>query len=85
MRSDLILPSVTVKNSGLPPERADLKISDLPKGWTASFVGQGKPVEAVFVAPNDDVSPPSRVPSSWHPVRRSTYSILPGQPAVHCH
>lgn len=53
--------NVTVKNAGLPPERADLKINELPKGWTASFVGQGKPVEAVFVAPNDSVNVQLRV------------------------
>lgn len=64
--------NVTVKNSGLPPERADLKISDLPKGWTASFIGNGKPVEAVFVAPDDDVrvqlkvQPPKNAPAGTY-------------------
>ncbi len=47
---------LTVHNSGLPPQRVALSVADAPDGWQAAFVGDGKRVSSVFVAPNDKAS-----------------------------
>ena len=40
-----------VYNSGLPPQRVALVMDNVPKGWGAVFLGEGKRVQSVFVAP----------------------------------
>jgi uncharacterized membrane protein len=39
-------------NEGLPPENVALAVRDLPEGWHAAFLGDGRPVNAVFVSPD---------------------------------
>jgi uncharacterized membrane protein len=40
---------LTLTNKGLPPQRAELSIEGLPKGWTAKFEGDGHDVTAAMV------------------------------------
>jgi uncharacterized membrane protein len=47
---------LTVRNSGLPPQRVSLALAGAPKGWSASFLGGGKRVQSVFVAPGEKAS-----------------------------
>ena len=47
---------LTVHNSGLPPQRVELGVKQDHTDWTAAFVGQGKRVESVFVAPDGTAS-----------------------------
>ncbi len=44
---------LSVRNSGLPPQRVALDLERLPKGWSAAFLGEGKRVQSVFVAPGE--------------------------------
>jgi uncharacterized membrane protein len=39
-------------NEGLPPQDVTLAVNDLPKGWHAAFLGDGRPVNGVFVSPD---------------------------------
>ncbi|HWA43991.1 MAG TPA: NEW3 domain-containing protein [Hypericibacter adhaerens] len=65
---------LTLRNAGLPPQRAELAISGLPSGWTADFTGGGKPVTAAIVDPNDtqsltlEVTPPKDASDKAAPV-----------------
>lgn len=47
---------LTVHNSGLPPQVVKLGTDGLPAQWSAVFLGEGKRVESVFVAPNGSAS-----------------------------
>jgi len=40
-----------VHNGGLPPQRVDLNVENVPAGWSAVLLGEGKRVQSVFVAP----------------------------------
>lgn len=42
-----------VHNAGLPPQLVTLAVPDVPTGWRAAFIGDGKRVSSVFVAPDD--------------------------------
>lgn len=42
-----------VHNTGLPPQQVTLGVERKPKGWTDAFLGGGKKVSSVFVAPNE--------------------------------
>jgi len=59
---------LTVKNAGLPPQRVGLELAKAPQGWTGAFLGGGKLIESVFVAPDGDASiklrlePPANAP-----------------------
>lgn len=44
---------ISLRNNGLPPQRAELTVSGLPQGWTAQFTGGGKPVTAAMVGPGE--------------------------------
>lgn len=44
---------LNVHNRGLPPQRVALRLERVPPGWSAAFLGEGKQVESVFVAPGD--------------------------------
>jgi uncharacterized membrane protein len=44
---------LTVHNAGRPPQRVGLQLERLPAGWSAVFLGEGKRVQSVFVAPDD--------------------------------
>lgn len=52
---------VAVHNAGLPPLRANLKLDDVPKGWTVAFVASDRPVKAVFVSPDGQTNVKLRV------------------------
>jgi uncharacterized membrane protein len=46
---------LTLRNNGLPPQRAAISVAGLPDGWTADLTGGGKPVSAVIVGPGESV------------------------------
>lgn len=41
-----------VTNAGLPPQRVKLDVTSAPEGWRTVFIGDGRPVRAVFVEPD---------------------------------
>lgn len=47
---------LTVHNAGLPPQRVALALERAPAGWSGLFLGEGKRVQSVFVAPEDKAS-----------------------------
>ena len=44
--------SLELKNFGLPPQYVRLRVEGVPEGWTAAFLGNGRVVEAAFLAPD---------------------------------
>ncbi len=44
--------ALELKNFGLPPQYVRLRVEGVPKGWTAAFLGNGRVVEAAFLAPD---------------------------------
>ena len=48
--------SLHLHNYALPPERLSLSLSGVPKGWTATLLGGGQPVQAAMPATDSDVS-----------------------------
>jgi hypothetical protein len=46
---------LTLRNNGLPPQRAAVTVTGLPTGWTAALTGGGKPVGAAMVGPGESV------------------------------
>jgi uncharacterized membrane protein len=61
-----------VHNAGLPPQRVELTVAEVPKGWKTQLLGGGKPVGAVFVGPDSTadlqmkISPPKQVSESHY-------------------
>lgn len=47
---------LTLRNNGLPPQRAAVTVAGLPTGWTAALTGDGKPISAAIVSPGDAVA-----------------------------
>ncbi len=47
---------LTLRNNGLPPQRAAIQVAGLPAGWTATLTGDGKPVSAAIVGPGDNIA-----------------------------
>ena len=47
---------LTVHNTGLPPQRVALTVTNAPSGWSTAFIGDGKRVSSVFVAPDGQAS-----------------------------
>lgn len=47
---------LTVHNSGMPPQTVALGMDRTASGWSALFLGGGKRVQSVFVAPGDKAS-----------------------------
>jgi uncharacterized membrane protein len=45
-----------LQNYGLAPERYQLSVTDVPKGWTATLLGGGQPVGAAMPATDQSVS-----------------------------
>ena len=45
-----------VHNAGLPPQRVGLQLERVPDSWSAVFLGDGKRVQSVFVAPGSKAS-----------------------------
>lgn len=48
--------SMRLQNYAMPPERLQISVSGVPKGWTSTVVGGGQPIEAVLPATNASVS-----------------------------
>ncbi|MDR7587030.1 MAG: NEW3 domain-containing protein [Armatimonadota bacterium] len=46
--------SLTVKNFGLPPQSVALRVVSAPPGWKATFLGGGRPIQSVFVDPDQE-------------------------------
>jgi uncharacterized repeat protein (TIGR01451 family) len=44
---------LAVHNAGQPPQAVELRLERVPAGWSGAFVGEGKRVQSVFVAPGD--------------------------------
>jgi uncharacterized membrane protein len=53
--------ALTLRNSGLPPQRVNLSTTELPAKWNALFLGDGRPVDSAFVAPDSSVEVTLRV------------------------
>ncbi len=53
--------ALTLRNSGMPPERVALSATGLPDKWNALFLGDGRPVDSAFVAPDSSVDVTLRV------------------------
>jgi len=45
-----------LQNYGLQPQRYQLSVAGVPKGWTATILGGGQPVAAAMPAPDANVS-----------------------------
>ncbi|MBI1879908.1 MAG: hypothetical protein HYR94_17090 [Chloroflexi bacterium] len=65
--------NLILRTTAAAPEMVRLDTQDLPEGWTASFRGGGRVVEAAFVDPSNDtkmdlrVEPPQEVkPDTYH-------------------
>ncbi|HEY1544232.1 MAG TPA: NEW3 domain-containing protein [Xanthobacteraceae bacterium] len=48
--------ALRLQNYGLAPERYQLSVADVPKGWTATLLGGGQPVGAAMPATDQSVS-----------------------------
>ena len=51
--TDMITFDLKIKNYNLAPQRVNLSLTGLPKGWEYQFVGGGGLVSAVFAEPDD--------------------------------
>lgn len=47
---------LTVKNFGLPPQVVALRVAEAPRGWQLTFLGSGRPVRSVYVAPDQEAT-----------------------------
>lgn len=52
---------LTLRNSGMPPQRVTLSAPGLPAKWNALFLGDGRPVDSAFLAPDSSVDVTLRV------------------------
>lgn len=43
---------ISIHNYGEPPQRLELAVDNLPEGWQAELIGDGRPVSAVLVEPD---------------------------------
>lgn len=48
--------NLTVHNAGLPPQRVNLGVTQEGGEWSTAFIGNGKRVQSVFVAPDSTAS-----------------------------
>jgi uncharacterized membrane protein len=53
--------NLTVHDVGMPPQSVALAVPKLPDKWTALFLGGGRPVQSVFVAPDSTVDVTLRI------------------------
>jgi len=44
---------INIHNAGSPPQAVALQLERAPGGWSAAFLGEGKRVQSVFVAPDE--------------------------------
>ncbi|HWQ11209.1 MAG TPA: NEW3 domain-containing protein [Roseiflexaceae bacterium] len=57
---DTVTFPLTLRTAG-PPQRVGLELQNLPEGWTASFRGDGRAVQAAYVNSKDDTKVDLRV------------------------
>jgi uncharacterized membrane protein len=63
---------LTLRNAGMPPQLVTLNATGLPEKWNALFLGDGRPVDSAFLAPDSSVdvtlrvSPPEGVTSGTY-------------------
>ena len=63
---------LTLKNTGLPPQRAALSVSGAPDGWKVALKGNGQDITSAMVNENDtqdvslDITPPATVTSGTY-------------------
>ncbi|MEI2385034.1 NEW3 domain-containing protein [Breoghania sp. JC706] len=50
---DTVKLDISLKNKALPPERVELALDGLPKGWTSEIDGSGSKVSAAMVGTDD--------------------------------
>lgn len=48
--------NMRLQNYAMPPERMQIAVDGVPKGWTMTVIGGGQPIEAVLPATNSSVS-----------------------------
>jgi uncharacterized membrane protein len=48
--------TLRLQNYAMPPERLQISVDGVPKGWTSTIVGGGQPIEAVLPATNGSVT-----------------------------
>src|SRR6185437_2599348 len=48
--------SLQLRDYGLPPTRLSLSVQGVPRGWTATLLGDGQPVGAAMPTPDDSVT-----------------------------
>jgi uncharacterized membrane protein len=48
--------TLTVKNYGEPPQVVNLRVVEVARGWKATLLGGGRPVDAVYVGPDQEVT-----------------------------
>jgi len=51
---DELVIDLIVHNGGTEPRLVDLALANLPDGWTAGFLGAGRPVSALMADPDSD-------------------------------
>lgn len=65
--------AITLRNIGLPPQRAEIQVSGLPEGWSIDLLGAGKEVSAAMVGPDEtrdltlNVTPPESAGPGEYP------------------
>lgn len=64
-----------VKNHGLPPGVVRLSVAEVPSGWQASLIGNGRLVRAVYLAPDGEASLTLRLQPPKE-VKPGTYRFL---------
>jgi uncharacterized membrane protein len=52
---------LTLRHAGMPPQRVSLSADGLPEKWNALFLGNGRPVDSAFLAPDSSVDVKLRV------------------------
>ena len=52
---------LTLRNAGMPPQRVTLAAAGLPEQWNVLFLGDGRPVDSAFLAPDSSVDVTLRV------------------------
>jgi len=47
---------LTVRNFGLPPQVVALRVLEAPRGWKVTFLGAGRGIDSVYVAPDQEAT-----------------------------
>ncbi|WP_205617601.1 NEW3 domain-containing protein [Pelomicrobium methylotrophicum] len=74
---------LSVHNFGLPPQVVQLRVERVPEGWRASFVGDGRAIDAVYVNPDTERSVTLRLDPPKKLGKGSYSLLLVAQGAAH--